>query len=90
MAVKDFDKLKSLLLESKDWPKQYMFKFIVPNQDGKVEKVKEMLPKDGKVTYRHTKNLKHVSVTCVVKMKSADDVIYITKQISSVPGVMSL
>lgn len=90
MAVSDYDKLRSMLAENKKWPIKYMFKFIVPNEEGKVDKVVAGLPKSGKITYKHTKNLRHVAVTCVATMNSADDIIYISNQIAEIPGVMAL
>lgn len=90
MATQDYDKLKALLLENKKWPMLYMFKFIVPNSDGRVEQVVDLLPKHGTVSYKHTKNLKHVSVTCKVSMKSAEAIIDISEKVAAVPGVISL
>ena len=86
----DFEKLRKQLLENKTWPLRYMFKFIVPNQDGKVDRVVSLLPKHGTVTFKHTKNLRHVSVTCVVSMKSADAIIEVTKNASAIEGVIAL
>ena len=88
--MQDYDKLKKLLAENKKWPMPYMFKFIVPNIEGKVQQVVDLLPKHGTVTYNHTKNLKYVSVTCKVSMKSADAIIEVTSKIAQIEGVMSL
>ncbi len=90
MSLKDYDKLKALLAQNKKWPLLYMFKFIVPNTEGKVQKVVDLLPKHGTTTFNHTKSLKYVSVTCKVSMKSADAIIEVTNKISSIDGVMSL
>lgn len=90
MATQDYEKLKALLLENKKWPLLYMFKFIVPNSEGRVEKVVEMLPKHGSISYKHTKNLKHVSVTCKVSMKNADAIIAVSEKVAQIPGVISL
>ncbi|MBK3516447.1 DUF493 family protein [Carboxylicivirga marina] len=90
MAMQEYDKLKELLANNKKWPMPYMFKFIVPNVEGRVQQVVELLPKHGNVTYNHTKNLKYVSVTCRVSMKSADAIIEITSKVAKIDGVMSL
>ncbi|HBH47949.1 MAG TPA: hypothetical protein DDX98_04885, partial [Bacteroidales bacterium] len=68
----------------------YMFKFIVPNNEGKVEQIKNLLPKDGEISYKHTDNLKHVSVTCVALMKDADEIVLLTERVSEIDGVMVL
>ena len=83
-------KLKIILEQNKEWPLKYMFKFIVPNKEGKVEKVINVFPKDAKKNFKHTENLKYVSVTCVLEMNSADEIIKITEDAMSIPGVMML
>lgn len=90
MALSDYDKLKELLANNKKWPMLYMFKFIVPNNDDKVQQVVDLLPKHGAISYKHTKNIKYVSVTCKVSMKSADAIITTTNNVASIEGVMSL
>jgi len=90
MSKQNYDKLKELLAENKKWPLLYMFKFIVPNNEGKVQAVVDLLPKHGSVSYKHTKNLKYVSVTCKVSMKNADAIIELTDKIAAIEGVMPL
>ena len=87
------DKYKNLryrLMETENWPLKYMFKFIIPNEKGKVDQVKALLPKEGKVTFKHTANLKHVSVTSVALMESADQIIEITEKVDKIEGVIVL
>lgn len=90
METEKFRNLRYRLLETESWPLKYMFKFIAPNQDGKVELVKDLMPEHGETTFRHTKNLKHVSVTCVAVMNSADDIIDITAKVDEIEGVLIL
>jgi len=90
MSKQDYTKLKEILAKNKKWPMLYMFKFIVPNSEGKVQSVVDQLPKHGTTTFNHTKNLKYVSVTCKVSMKSPDAIIQLTEKISAIEGVMSL
>ncbi len=77
-------------MESETWPLKYMFKFIIPNEEGEVDQVKTLLPKEGKVTFKHTANLKHVSVTCVAWMESADRIVEITERVDKIDGVIVL
>jgi len=90
MSMQDYEKLKELLAQNKKWPMLYMFKFIVPNEGGKVQQVVDLLPKHGTVSYKHTKNLKYVSVTCKVSMKSVNSIIDVTSKVAAIDGVMSL
>ena len=90
METDKYKNLRYRLLEFDTWPLKYMFKFITPNHDGKVEQIKALLPENGKLSYKHTSNLKHVSITCVADMESADQIIDITEKIDSIEGVMVL
>ncbi len=90
MDLENYDKLRQKLLEVEQWPLLYMYKFIVPNIDGNVDAVKDLMPANGKISFKHTNNLKHVSITCVAVMQSADQIIEITYRVALIKGVISL
>ena len=90
MSEQKFEVLKERLLETKTWPIRYMFKFIVPNKDNKVDVVKDLMPKHGKISFKHTKSLTFVSVTCIASMKSYDAIIDIVEKVSKIDVVMTL
>lgn len=90
MANKDYDQLKAKLEENKIWPLLYMFKFIAPNEDGKVKQVESLLPKGGEISHKHTKNLKYVSVSCKVKMPNAQSIVDVMERITKIEGIISL
>lgn len=85
-----YESLKEKLSNNEVWPLRYMFKFIVPNSEGKVDLVKSYMPANGKVTFKHTSSLKFVSITCVAEMNSAEEIIEITRKANSVSGVIPL
>ncbi len=87
------DKFKNLryrLMEVESWPLKYMFKFITPNEDGKVEQVKALLPDKGELSFKHTSSLKYVAITCVAIMNNADEIIDITEKADRIEGVLIL
>jgi neutral trehalase len=88
--MQEYKKLLEKLKENKKWPLLYMFKFIVPNEEGKVEEVKALLPKHGTLSFKHTKNLKFVSITCKASMKSAESIVDVTAKVNNIEGVISL
>ncbi len=90
MDSKHYEKLRELLVENSTWPLLYLFKFIVPNTDNRVNKVVKLLPTEGEISYKHTENLKYVSVTCKVLMESAESIIEVTHQVSQISGVIIL
>lgn len=85
-----YQKLADRLIETETWPLKYMFKFIVPNIDGKVEQVKALLPQNGEISFKHTPNLKHVAITCVALMDSASEIVDITEKADNIEGVIVL
>lgn len=90
MSKDKFQNLRYRLMETDSWPITYMFKFIAPNNSGKVEQVKSLLPAHGKISYKHTSSLKYVSITCVTEMDSADKIIEITEKADAIAGVIIL
>jgi hypothetical protein len=90
MEHHQLEKLRLQLLNNKQWPLNYMFKFIVPNREGKVDQVVQLLPTSGKTSFRHTPNLQYVSVTCVTMMSTADEIITVTARINQIEGVIAL
>jgi uncharacterized protein len=90
MNIDKFRNLRYRLMENGSWPLKYMFKFISPNQNGKVDKIKALLPETGIMTFKHTSDLKHVSITCVALMDSADQIIDITEKVGKIEGVVVL
>lgn len=85
-----YQKLRYQLMESKEWPIKYMFKFITPNKEGKVDKVKALLPDFGEITFKHTSSLKYVAITCVALMESSDAIIDVMEKVDEVEGVITL
>ncbi len=88
--MQEYQKLLEKLKENKKWPLLYMFKFIVPNSEGKVDQVKALMPKNGNISFKHTKNLKYVSVTCTAKMKTAEEIVEITAKANKIEGLIAL
>ncbi len=90
MQKNKFKNLRYRLMETETWPSKYMFKFIVPNSEGKVDQIKALLPDHGEISYKHTSNLKYVSVTCVAVMENADQIIDVTEKVDKIEGVIIL
>ncbi len=48
------------------------------------------MPKNGNISFKHTKNLKYVSVTCTAKMKTAEEIVEITAKANEIEGLIAL
>jgi len=86
-----YKKLKSNLEETTKFPSKYMFKFIIPSDEAKSEQIKVIFNYLGAViNTKPSKTGKYKSLTVLVTMQSADDIIKKYKEVSKVEGVISL
>jgi len=86
-----YDKLKVSLEETTTFPTNYMFKFIIPTDKDKFTQIDNMFNKLGAViSSKSSKNEKFTSLTILVDMKSADEIIEKYKEVGMVEGVISL
>ena len=87
-----YDKLEKKLEEYSEWPSKYMFKFIVPTSQEKVDKLKHHFSDmDARIDLKHSKKGTYTSVSIVLIMNSPQRVIQKYKQVGeNVEGVISL
>jgi putative lipoic acid-binding regulatory protein len=86
-----YNNLETKLNETHDWPTDYVFKFIVENKDEKISQIelefKKLRPKiSKKISSKKT----YVSLTIIVKLSSANQVIKKYKDVSKIDGIISL
>ncbi|PTX62167.1 hypothetical protein C8N46_103266 [Kordia periserrulae] len=86
-----YAKLKTQLEETTQFPTLYMYKFIVPSQEERIQEVHQIFDNLGAVidTKKSSKGT-YTSVTITANMKSADAVIEKYKEASKVKGIISL
>ena len=86
-----YDKLKLSLEETTTFPSNYMFKFIIPTDKDKFKQIENMFNELGAViNSKSSKNEKFTSLTIMVDMQSADEIIEKYKEVGTVEGVISL
>ena len=86
-----YKKLKIQLEETTTFPSKYMYKFIVPTIEGKIEEVTAKFDNLGAhISTKKSKNGKYTSISIQVVMESADAVIVKYKEVSVVEGIISL
>ena len=86
----DIEKARTILWAQQKWPGIYFFKFIVPNDKEKLEKVKLLLPPDAEITYRTSRDIKFISLSCKHPMANPDEVLAIYKSAGQIEGVITL
>lgn len=87
-----YKKLKEQLHDTSTWPAEYLYKFIVPTNKDKIDKIQNIFNNMGAVIKtKQSKNGNYTSVSINVQMKNPDAVVekYI-KVGDEVEGVISL
>lgn len=90
MEQEKYSKLRYQLMESSTWPSLYMFKFIIPNSDEKVNAIKNLFPPKTKFAFKTSKDLKFIGITVKKTMESADAVIDIYIGAQDIEGIVIL
>jgi putative lipoic acid-binding regulatory protein len=86
-----YARLKDQLLENTNWPADYLYKFIVPTDDAKIDQIHTIFDNTGAViNLKKSKNGTYTSISVTVNLKSPDEVIAKYKEVSTVEGVISL
>lgn len=86
-----YERLKVELDNSNTWPAEYLFKFIVPTDDQKVEAVKNAFNCMGAVIKTtQSKTAKFTSLSVDVQMKSAQEIVDKYIEVSTIEGIVSL
>lgn len=86
-----YKKLKSQLADTSAWPSKYLYKFIVPSQADKIEKINSIFDDLGAVIVnKESSKGTYTSISITVIMQSPDAVIEKYKEVGTVDGVISL
>ncbi|WP_298224313.1 DUF493 family protein [Flavobacterium sp.] len=87
-----YERLKAELdINNPVWPAEYLFKFIVPTDDGKVKKVEDAFDCMGAVIKTtKSKTGKFTSISVDVLMKNAQEIVDKYLEVSTIEGIISL
>ena len=86
-----YERLRTELDNSNVWPAEYLFQFIVPSNNNKVEIVENAFDNLGAVIVtKHSKTGKYTSVSVDVRMNSSQDIIDKYLEVSVIEGIISL
>jgi len=84
-------KLKSQLEDTSTWPNTYLYKFIVPTNTDKINKIERVFDNTGAVIEsKKSKKGKYTSLSVTVNLKNPDAVIEKYKAVGEIEGVISL
>lgn len=86
-----YERLKTELDNTNTWPAEYLFKFIVPTDQEKIEAIKNAFDSLGAVIKTsQSKTAKFTSLSVDVQMKSAQEIIDKYIEVSTIEGIVSL
>lgn len=86
-----YKKLKAQLDETTQFPSDYLYKFIVSSEGGKVKEVESIFDNTGAViNTKKSKTGKYISVSIVIKVSNSDEVIMYYQKAEKIEGIISL
>ncbi|MEL7268753.1 MAG: DUF493 family protein [Bacteroidota bacterium] len=86
-----YARLKEQLLEDTTWPSNYLYKFIVPTDQEKIDSITRIFDNTGAVIdSKKSKKGTYTSVSINVNLADPDAVIEKYKAVSEIEGVISL
>ncbi len=86
-----YARLREELNNHHQWPTRYMFKFILPNEERRVDELRrrfEDLDYDFKRSF--SRNGKYVSLTFITEMTSAEAIIDRYRKVEDIEGLIAL
>ena len=84
------DKFRELLEDNEQWPLLYYFKFIVQNNQEKLDKVKQLFTDPSAITYKTSRDIRFIGMSCKQWMPDPDSIIEIYEKASTVDGLIAL
>lgn len=86
-----YDNLKEKLDDTTEFPSEYMYKFIMPNENQKMAEVQSVFDNaNPEFAYRESKSGKFLSITVMVYVLDSDTIIDYYKRIGKIDGVIML
>ncbi|SFU66195.1 hypothetical protein SAMN05216480_1129 [Pustulibacterium marinum] len=86
-----YDRLREELNNTSLWPSEYLYKFIVPTSEEKIQQIESIFDNKGAViTTKQSSGGKFSSISINLKLKNPDEVIFFYKEVGKIEGVISL
>ncbi len=84
-----YSKLRETLMKEGNWPKLYMFKFIIPATNREIALVESKFSDESVITQKQSSNGKYISITVKEVMLDADSIIAKYKEMEGIEGLMA-
>ena len=84
-------KLKTTLDQTTTFPSKYLYKFIIPNSKTKIDQIQNIFNHLGAVIEtKPSKNGNYISISVLVLMQNANQVIEKYREAGKIEGIVSL
>jgi transposase len=85
-----YARLKEELNKNHEWPTKYMYKFIVPNDEQKIEEVKKRFDKKYQFRQSFSRNAKYASLTFITEEENPESIINRYKRMEDIEGLIAI
>ncbi|NPA42643.1 MAG: DUF493 domain-containing protein [Chlorobi bacterium] len=85
-----YKRLEEELNKNHTWPTRYMYKFIVPNEEAKIEEVKKRFEKEYDFKQNFSRSGKYVSLTFITTEDSPESIINQYKKMEDIEGLIAI
>lgn len=86
-----YKRLKTQLEENTSWPADYLYKFIVPTDQSKIDRIYHIFDNTGAVIEsKQSKKGNYTSISVTVNLHSPDVVIEKYREVALIEGIISL
>ncbi len=90
-AEEFYTNLHARLETAHNFPEDYLYKFIFPNDHAKLTELYQVFDKiNYTISTRESSNKKYISASILAFVMDANQVIELYKEVSKIPGVMML
>ncbi len=86
----NIDKFRELISKNEHWPMLYYFKFIVQNNQEKLNQVRELFLDPSAITYKTSRDIRFIGMSCKQWMPDPESIIAIYEKASVVDGLIAL
>tara|TARA_R110000868_G_scaffold327851_6_gene588742 strand:+ start:207 stop:479 length:273 start_codon:yes stop_codon:yes gene_type:complete len=90
MAGSKYESLKQKLNEVGEWPRVYLFKFIIPSDNKKLALVEALFGPEAQVLIKQSNKGNYVSLSAKELMLDADGIIERYKKAEQIEGLIAL
>ncbi len=87
--MENFNNLKAMLEEEKDWPLEYLFKFILKSgRKDDLLKIRGFFKTNVHLSFRESSKGNYQSVSIKAMMENPDEIITVYEKASEIEGLM--